>query len=116
MALHPESLEPISAIDRAIAVLNEALAADPAAMAALMTMETSCNEAMADHPSIQVGAYERETGTPTLAGPYWVRPLGLINGLFGVDADRWGFIAMNVDEHGRITEFLRTPPRQPDAH
>ena len=95
------------AVDKAIQVLNEALAADPAAVAVLMTMETSCNAALADHPSIQVGAYDHETGKPTLAGPYWVRPLGLINGILGAAADTQGFIAMEIDDRGRITEFVR---------
>ena len=94
-------------VDNAIRVLNEALEADPGAVRRLMNMETDCNQAMADHPSIQVGAYDKDTGDPTIGGPYWVRPLGLINGLFGTASDAWGFIAMNVRDDGSIAEFFR---------
>ena len=43
------------------------------------------------------------TGT---GGDYMLRPLGLINGLFGVDSDA-GFIAMIVDADGAIERFER---------
>lgn len=73
------------AVEQAVAVLNEALEADPVAMLGLFQHGVSVNDALADHPTIQV---DSETGTAVL------RPLGLINGLFGVDADNWGYIAM----------------------
>ena len=104
-AVHSEhevkmTTQPI-AVDNAIQVLNDALAADPAAVAALMAMETPCNDALADHPTIQVGESRLTPGITV------VRPIGLINGLFGAAEDDWGFIAMEVDDSGRISEFLR---------
>ena len=36
-----------------------------------------------------------------------LRPLGLVNGLFGVDSDDWGFIAMVVNADGSIDRFER---------
>ena len=89
-------------VDQAIQVLNEALEADPDAVWRLMHMETECNRTLKDHPTIQVGSNH--------LGVTIVRPLGLINGLFGADQDTWGFIAMDLDE-GKITRFMRLPPR-----
>lgn len=89
-------------IAAAIATLNEALAADPDAINALMRLEVECNAALGRHPSIQVGA---QWLSLTL------RPLGLINGLFGADEDGWGFICMKTDADGRIVEFDWMPPR-----
>ena len=94
-------------IDWAVGVLNSALVCDAAAIQALMMLEVPANDSLADHPTIQVGAYERGTNAPTPDGPYWLRPLGLINGLFGVDSDDWGFIAMVVNADGSIDRFER---------
>ena len=91
-------------VDRAIEVLNEALEADPDAVWSLMHMETWCNDKLADHPAIQVGRDH--------LGHHKLRPLGLINGLFGADQDTWGFIAMDLDDTGKITRFMRLPPRR----
>ena len=93
-------------LDHVIQVLNEALAADPVAINALMHLEVPCNVTLSKHPTIQIGHSlinkDDKTG--------WVmRPLGLINGLLGVKHggkfDNYGFIAMNIDDDGRITEF-----------
>ena len=100
-------------IQFAIDTLNQALEDDPIALTALLHCEVQCNKTLADHPTIQVGAYERGTNKPMPDGPYWLRPLGLINGLFGADTDTWGFIAMDVDkENGHIIQFIHTPPRK----
>ena len=92
------------AVDYAIQVLNEALSADPDAINELMRKSVLVNEHLASHPTIQVG-YDNTAHSWTL------RPLGLINGLFGADVDSWGFICMRVDENGRIERFERTPGR-----
>ena len=41
------------------------------------------------------------------ANEYWLRPLGLINGLFGGDSATAAFIAMIVDADGAIERFER---------
>ena len=88
-----------AAIDRAIDVLNEALAADPQAVIHLMNLSVKVNTPeLRDHPSIQVG------GSMDAA---WVRPLGLINGILGVNEDGYGYVAMKcgqdftIDAEGR---------------
>ena len=63
-------------IDRAVRVLNEALEADPKAINRLMDAQVPVNDALAAHPSIQVGERPNAHGLR-------MRPLGLINGLFG---------------------------------
>lgn len=84
-------------VDQAIKILNEALAADPVAVNQLMSYRVSCTDELAAHPSIQVNGEG-------------VAPLGLINGLFGVDDRGYGFITAEVDEStGSIVRFVRTP-------
>jgi hypothetical protein len=53
-------------------LLNEALALDRPAVAALIANRVPCNEALADHPTIQVGVQH---------GGFHVGLLGLLNGL-----------------------------------
>ncbi len=107
----------IPAIQLAIKVLNEALEADRVAMNALLKHSVECNWDLGDHWSIQVGAYDPETDDetddPLQHGPYRVRLLGVINGLFGIGPDSWGFIVGYTDEHGDFTRFEYRPPRQP---
>jgi len=79
-----------------VKLLNEAVKLDPAAMRALVEARVPCNEALADHPTIQVSAYNEQTGKPT-PGNFKVGILGLLNGLFGTDSVGWGFITANFD-------------------
>jgi hypothetical protein len=93
-------------LDTAIDVLNRALAADPVAMAMLFGFRTPCNEALANDPTIQVSNYRGE-GNQNLVGP-----LGVINGLFGIDSRGWGRIQMLVNDDGTIVRFERTVQRE----
>ena len=79
----PEPTPQPDPIDWAVGVLNSALLCDAAAIQVLMAFETPANESLAEHPTIQVG----ESHTRPVANEYTLRPLGLINGLFGVDSD-----------------------------
>jgi len=102
-------------VEDAIALLNEAVLLDRAAMSELfLRKRVACSDAFADHPTIQVGS-EKGQGN--------VGVLGIINGLFGVDEHRYGAIAMIVDfddgqgpnsisKFGQINRFERTPPRR----
>ena len=94
---------PPTAIHDAIGVLNEALALDPIAINALFCAAAPVNEALADHPTIQVGGLG---GTMLV-----VRPLGLINGIFGCDGNKIGWICADYD-NGRILRFRQTPARE----
>ena len=87
----------------AVKVLNEALAADPIAVNALMRMMVPVNELLAAHPSIQVGKGSDMGGE--FDDAYYMRPLGLINGLFGVNDDGWGYIFAETDDKGNIVRF-----------
>ena len=74
----------------AIKVLNEALEIDCDAIKALIEYRVLCNEKLADHPSIQVRAYDPEGLKVGL--------LGIINGLFGSDKETgYGYIAIDGD-------------------
>ena len=89
-------------VDRAIEVLNEALGMDRDGISRLMSLEVEVwAEPFEAHPSIQVSAGSAPTRSR-------LRPLGLINGLFGAGDYGWGFIAMDVDlETGAIDRFFR---------
>jgi hypothetical protein len=80
----------------AVNVLNEALAADPVAVTALVAARVPCAEALADHESIQVSAKE---------GVYSVGILGILNGIFGIRDDGMGFIAAVVEDDGTVSRF-----------
>lgn len=80
--------------DDAIRLLNEAFAADPVAMEVLMGVRVRVNEAMQNHPTIQVGA-DNTLGF-----------IGLLNGIFGVDENGNGRLAWIVlDPPGRLDGF-----------
>ena len=86
----------------AIDVLNRMLQTDREATLELFNLEVPCNEGIGDDPTIQVGpSYLDDT-------PLVVRPLGVINGLFGVGEDGFGPIAMYFDREGRLECFMDT--------
>lgn len=93
-----KSKAPLAAHE-AVRVLNEALALDPATVERLLMTRYQCRKGLADHSTIQC----RDDLT--------VSGLGLINGLFGVDDESWGWIEMNVDDDGVPRLFtVREPP------
>lgn len=47
-------------LDVVLKVLNESLAADEPAIRALVNIRVPCNKALADHPTIEVGAVGRQ--------------------------------------------------------
>lgn len=107
-------------LDRAIEVLNEALAIDPLAITWLMTNRVPCNLEFLNHPTIQVGWLPKdgsnpEPGTPnvddgnsTLA----LGMIGLLNGIFGCHLSGEGFICAEFDEvGGPISRFAKTKGR-----
>jgi hypothetical protein len=90
-------------IDEAIALLNEAVASDPAAMKSLVETRVRCNVALGGHPTIQVTFGD---------SPAEVRVglLGIINGLFGVrEVDGYGRVQAVFDKGGSILCFQKTP-------
>lgn len=91
-------VENMPAILEAIAVLNRVHEADPTVMPALIALRVPCNEVVAADPSVQVKANED--------GTFEVGILGLINGIFGVDARNVGYVAADVDKKtGALLSF-----------
>ena len=94
-------------------MLNEALAADPVAMAQLMNVcVTPITPELLSHRTIQCGRLD--DGRLDDGAPY-VRMLGLINGLFGADVDQWGYIAADYDADGVLERFRLTPAPEESA-
>jgi len=89
-----ESVTPQDVVD----LLNNLIRLDPEAVRALMDCRVPCNDEFADHPTVQCGLAEHvRKRTPDHNLPddanYTVGPLGLLNGLFGIDPKGWGYIA-----------------------
>lgn len=93
-------------LDEVIEFLNELIKIDQRAMHKLIKFRTPCNQELADHESIQV--------TMDLFG-FEVGLLGILNGLFGVDEDKYGAITAVFDETGLIA-FRRTVRRDRITH
>lgn len=93
------------AIEKAVTQLNSMLEADPVAITLMFNHEEYCNEKLAKHPTCQVAdTYAFNDGTKRSGGDYFVRPLGIINGLFGVDKESWGWIYMEWDSSNKVIE------------
>ncbi|MES1975734.1 MAG: hypothetical protein V4472_25025 [Pseudomonadota bacterium] len=88
----------MAAIDQALAVLNRIHKADPSVLPTLIAHRVSCNQAVADDPSVQVGKRAADDG-------WEVGFLGIINGLFGVDASGWGYIAASFNKDHSLEGF-----------
>ena len=99
-------------IDGVIEFLNGCLEEDRPALTRMMLARTVCTEGLALHPTTQVGE------AAVLAGDcgrwrYHIGPLGLLNGMFGIDDDGWGAItAIFKDDGSELIRFERTT----DAH
>lgn len=92
-------IRPNTNLDELVSFLNEALALDPVAMQHLVNHRVSCNQKMADHPTIQVRIL---TGSDTVLGM-----IGLLNGLFGINDDGSGPIRAHYNDHGDLIKFSR---------
>ena len=87
------------AIDDVVHYLNEILALDSTAVSAMLNNRVRCNQALADHPTVQVGEAD---------GGFYVGLLGIINGMFGAyDDDYSGPICCEFD-NGTPIRFRRT--------
>lgn len=84
-------------LDSVITYLNELIAIDKPAIAALLANRVPCNEYLAEHPTVQVSAQH---------GGYHVGMLGIINGMFGVNRQGFGLIRY-VFEDGELIRFER---------
>lgn len=92
--------------DLIIERLNEIATHDQEALYRILTHRTTCNDALAKHPTVQVRGKD---------GTYSVSALGIINGLIGIiddggKRDGWGHIVAVVDEDPskETIRFVRT--------
>lgn len=86
--------------DRVVKVLRDALRRDPVAISSLMKSKIVTNASLADHPAIQCGKR---------GDKFTIGPLGLINGILGIDEYGWGPIAGVVEivcpAHGQLEKL-----------
>lgn len=86
-------------IDDAVELLNEICKLDLEAMNNLVKIRVSCNEALADHPTVQVRAFKDEG--------FQVGLIGILNGIFGIAGDGVGYIAGMFDDDMKLINFKR---------
>lgn len=92
-------------------LMNAAAALDPQAVRALVHARVVCNDALAGHPSIQVGrASDTDPG-----GPWVVGLLGILNGIFGTFDNGWGCITVILDDSAAIRFEACDNSRQGEA-
>lgn len=97
--------KPSVTIAEVVSLLNELAVLDPDAMHALVENRVVCNDALADHPTVQVASRGEWNG----AG-YEFGILGVLNGLFGSDEAGWGAIAAVFgNEDRRLVGFVARP-------
>lgn len=89
----------------AVALLNTLLDSDPVMMNKLFAARFFCNEAIADHPTVQVRGYKQPGDTVPIPN---VGMLGVLNGLFGANASGYGVIEATMDA-GKIQKFVYNP-------
>lgn len=93
-------------LDETIVFLNSLLEVDRKGMSDLFQQRAYCNEALADHETVQV--YARIDKCNPEGNIYKVGILGLLNGLFGKsDEDGYGAISMSINDDGLIEKFER---------
>lgn len=85
-------------VDHIIGLMNDLLDRDPKAITALTETRVYCNEAVADHPTVQV---VMDKGKST------VGLMGVLNGLCGTMPDGSGYIAAEVGDDGRVSRYVR---------
>lgn len=86
-------------IQEVIEFLNELVEINQEAVENLIEQRVECNKKLADHPTVQVTAYDGEHPKVGL--------LGVLNGLFGANEEGWGPIMAVFDEH-KLIGFQRT--------
>ena len=88
----------VVSVDQVIELLNELVEIDAPAIAALIANRVPCNQSLADHPTVQVGAQH---------GGFHVGVLGVLNGLFGTDERGRGLITAEFVD-GNLISFRRS--------
>lgn len=90
-------LKQFVSIQDVCALLNELVVLDPDCIKAFVFQRVPCNEAVADHPTIQVHQPKGEKPTVGL--------LGILNGIFGIQEDGMGALCAEVDDNNKLIGF-----------
>ena len=85
-------------VEQAVEVLNRAHKSDPVAMHNLVNNRVLCSEKLAEDPTVQVGSLNN--------GFHEVGMMGIINGIFGLDENKIGFIAAECSTDGVVLGFV----------
>jgi hypothetical protein len=86
-------------VEETVKVLNRINEADPSVMPALIKMRVPCNDAVRDDETVQVGSATEGDG-------YEVGFLGILNGIFGIDENHYGFIYAYMGVEGTVIRFV----------
>ena len=78
--------------------LNELIELDRDAIHNLVETRVHANDELGRHPTAQLS---RESADE----PLGIGALGLLNGVIGVDADGWGYVAGVYDDQGELQRF-----------
>lgn len=92
-------------------VLNRVHESDPTVLPALIAHRVPCNNILAKDPTVQVGLIP-SNGTDTIYADvdrYEVGLLGILNGITGVNAWHYGYIAAVYDDAGTLVRFDAEP-------
>lgn len=101
--LVPLLLKSVHFQNRALWILNELVAADPAAITQLIELRTPINEKMlklSDDPAVDVVVFRDKENEPWVLGL-----LGIINGFLGSDFRIQAHFQNNEPPYGNITSF-----------
>jgi len=91
-------------LDYVVEFLNSLLEVDRKAISALCATRVPCNEKLAEHETVQVAALKDDDGN---YHSFTVGLIGILNGLFGVNEDGYGYIlAVVEDDTNVINKFM----------
>lgn len=89
-------------IDEVVDFLNELVRLDEPAITKLLDARVECGENFADHETLQVGKYR---------DVFKVGFLGVLNGLFGADEQKYGPIEAVIGRHDHKVQRFRRRKR-----
>jgi hypothetical protein len=90
--------------------MNDLLRIDPEAIVQLCESRVLCNDALRDHPTVQVATDENPTPDGTSAR---VGLLGILNGFIGTRPEGHGYLMAVYEDDGTISRFELTGTHYP---
>lgn len=96
-----------------ISTLNEIHAQDPSVLAALIENRVPCNDALSEHPTVQVEY--RDPKDPDMGCK--VGFLGILNGVLGtIPGTQIGYITADFEKDGTLIDFQMSKPKAYGQH